>query len=206
MPGQRNTSLTTHKDMPYALQTIQYSVIGVLLIIAGLHTLFFRGARYAPLGCQPEVQHSAKLDTSLLVGIQQLRYEQRMLQADRDKLLGTAFSQVLRPPGSASVERSWVCGPLCNHLLPRVACVSLAACTQVPTWVHRCRFRRRQKQALRLPAQAGAQRYSCSLLCFRRPTSGTGGTRCETPGWRKQHVAPMCCQSSSSQASLLDCP
>lgn len=77
------------------LQTIQYSVIGVLLVIAGLHTLFFRGARYAPLGCQPEVQHGAKLDTSLLVGIQQLRYEQRMLQADRDKLLGTAFSQVL---------------------------------------------------------------------------------------------------------------
>lgn len=77
------------------LQTIQYSVLGVLLVIAGLHTLFFRGARYAPLGCQPEVQHGAKLDTSLLVGIQQLRYEQRMLQADRDKLLGTAFSQVL---------------------------------------------------------------------------------------------------------------
>jgi hypothetical protein len=80
---------------PRGLQTIQYCVLGVLLVIAGLHTLFFRGARYAPLGCQQEVQHGAKLDTSLLVGIQQLRYEQRMLQADRDKLLGTAFSQVL---------------------------------------------------------------------------------------------------------------
>src|SRR4051794_21349951 len=37
------------------LQTIQYSVLGVLLVIAGLHTLFFRGARYSPLGCQQEV-------------------------------------------------------------------------------------------------------------------------------------------------------
>jgi hypothetical protein len=93
-PVTSPTSLTPHHVMPWRLQTIQYSVIGVLLVIAGLHTLFFRGARYAPLGCQPEVQHGAKLDTSLLVGIQQLRYEQRMLQADRDKLLGTAFSQV----------------------------------------------------------------------------------------------------------------
>lgn len=63
-------------------------------MLAGLHTIFFRGAHYAPLGCQHEVQHGAKLDSSLLVGIQQLRYEQRMLQADRDKLLGTTFSQV----------------------------------------------------------------------------------------------------------------
>ena len=93
------------------LQTIQYSV-------------FFRGARYAPLGCQPEVQHGAKLDTSLLVGIQQLRYEQRMLQADRDKLLGTAFSQVLWATRLCQRDVQLGCSVVCNHLLPGVACVS----------------------------------------------------------------------------------
>lgn len=87
------------------LQTIQYSVLGLLLLLAGLHTVFFRGAKYAPLGCQHEVQHGAKLDSSLLVGIQQLRYEHRLLQADRDKLLGTAFSQVSRLAAVREVRR-----------------------------------------------------------------------------------------------------
>jgi len=79
---------------PAAVQAVQYSVLGALLLLAGFHALFFRGHKYTAPGCQHEAQHAAKLDKSLLVGIQQLRYEQRLLQADRDRMLGTGFSQV----------------------------------------------------------------------------------------------------------------
>ena len=77
------------------MQAVQYSVLALLLTLAGLHTLLFRGGgHYTAPGCPAEAAHAAKLDKSLLVGIQQLRYEQRLLQADRDRLLGTGFSQV----------------------------------------------------------------------------------------------------------------
>ncbi len=72
---------------------------GVLYTHVRLHWLSGRSAAGA-LGCRAADGTAGALDGTLLAGIQQLRYQQRLLQSEQDAMLDTMWSQVhRRTPG-----------------------------------------------------------------------------------------------------------
>ena len=63
-------------------------------LLVSAHLLFWRGRSLHGLRCSAAAQLSGSLDKSLLDGIHTLRYDEAVLEAERDRLLGIKFSQV----------------------------------------------------------------------------------------------------------------
>lgn len=72
------------------------AALSLSLLLAG-HMAFWRGRNLGGSGCAQGGRHAARLDRSLLDSIQQLRYEEALLEAEHETLLGTSFSQVRLP-------------------------------------------------------------------------------------------------------------
>ena len=73
-----------------------------VIVLLATHMLFWRNRSLAGVRCALASHRAAKMDKSLLDSIQQLRYEEAVLEAERDKLLGTSFSQVRLPNTGAA--------------------------------------------------------------------------------------------------------
>ena len=100
------------------------SAVCATLVLAA-HLLFWRSrSLHDPRRCAASSQLSGSLDKSLLESIHTLRYEEAVLEAERDKLLGISFSQ------ARDLGRTTLCFPakLCVTLPPlRLRRGSLAA-------------------------------------------------------------------------------
>ena len=62
-------------------------------LLVSAHLLFWRGRSLHGLRCSAAAQLSGSLDKSLLDSIHTLRYDEAVLEAERDRLLGIGFSQ-----------------------------------------------------------------------------------------------------------------
>ncbi len=76
----------------------------VLYTHVRLHWLSGQSVAATP-GCK-SASGAAALDGSLLEGIQQLRYQQRLLQSEQDAMLDTVWSQVRRGPPCLNITFS----------------------------------------------------------------------------------------------------
>ena len=73
------------------------SALCATLVVAA-HLLFWRSrSLHDPRRCAASSQLSGSLDKSLLESIHTLRYDEAVLEAERDKLLGISFSQATTP-------------------------------------------------------------------------------------------------------------
>ena len=66
-------------------------------LLVSAHLLFWRGRSLHGLRCSAAAQLSGSLDKSLLDSIHTLRYDEAVLEAERDRLLGIGFSQARWP-------------------------------------------------------------------------------------------------------------
>ena len=71
-------------------------------LLVSAHLLFWRGRSLHGLRCSAAAALSGSLDKSLLDSIHTLRYDEAVLEAERDRLLGIGFSQARSMPGSGS--------------------------------------------------------------------------------------------------------
>lgn len=72
---------------------ITVAALSLALLLAG-HMAFWRTRSLGGLRCALASHGGAKLDKSLLDSLQQLRYEESLLEAERESLLEIGFSRV----------------------------------------------------------------------------------------------------------------
>ena len=72
---------------------ITLAAVFLALLLAG-HMAFWRTRSLRGLRCALVSRGGAKLDKSLLDSLQQLRYEESLLEAERESLLDIGFSRV----------------------------------------------------------------------------------------------------------------